>query len=80
MGSCLGSLTLIKSASPLQFNLCIVFPIKFAVEFSLQIDKVIPKCIRNNNLEQPRQFRRRKKRKRKGTSLYQMSIITIKLK
>lgn len=51
MGSCLGSLTLIKSASPLQFNLCIVFPIKFAVEFSLQIDKVIPKCIRNNNLE-----------------------------
>ena len=29
----------------------IIFPIKFAVEFSLQLDKVIPKCMWNNNLE-----------------------------
>ena len=53
-GSCLGTLAIKKSASLLQFYLYIVFPIKFAVGFSLHLDKVAPKCIGNNNLEEPR--------------------------
>lgn len=39
---------IIKLASRLQFNLYILFPIRFEMRFSLQLDKVIPKCIWNN--------------------------------
>lgn len=39
---------IIKLASRLQFNLYILYPIRFEMRFSLQLDKVIPKCIWNN--------------------------------
>lgn len=39
---------IIKLASRLQFNLYILFPIRFEMRFSPQLDKVIPKCIWNN--------------------------------
>ena len=39
---------IIKLASRLHFNLYILYPIRFEMRFSLQLDKVIPKCIWNN--------------------------------
>ena len=43
-----GRFPIIKLASSLQFNLYILFPIRFEMRFCLQPDKVIPKCIWNN--------------------------------
>lgn len=44
----MGSLPAMKLTSSFQFNLYILFPVTLAMRFSLQLDKVIPKCRWNN--------------------------------
>lgn len=75
-----GRFPIIKLASSLQFNLYILFPIRFEMRFCLQLDKAIPKCIWNN--KEPRIAKtilKKKERKRKENLPCQISVIATKL-